>query len=345
MKRLILTSLVLAFFCTGFIFAEESAADKKSTIKAEKPATAQRPTVSKVTIGVGKIEYRAELSEADKNRRAYGIRGPAENTEAFVDMLTTALVKLKKFNVIERDRMNDLLKEQALGESGIIDESTAHKLGSVQGIDYVLLGAITQYGIDKKGIGTRGLLGRFDFAAGREKARMTVDIKIIDVETGSIAIAETVTETAEGAKAIETRQVAASSSSGQVLSDVMRKTANSVVHLIVSTLYPIKIVNLSSSGAIMLNYGSGLLQKKQVFDVFSQGEEIIDPDTGEVLGCEEEKIGRIEVTSVQAKFSKAKVLVGADKIKRGMICRLVSKEQLEREEKAKQKPKKKRLLF
>ncbi len=47
------------------------------------------------------------------------------------------------------------------------------------------------------------------------------------------------------------------------------------------------------------------------YTVYGVGEELIDPTTGLSLGKEESKIGRIEVTSVEEKFSKAKILEGS----------------------------------
>lgn len=72
----------------------------------------------KATIAVGEIEYRAKDSAENKHYRAYG-QDPREDTRAFVDMLTTALVKTKKFDVIERERMSEVLKEQGLSLEGI----------------------------------------------------------------------------------------------------------------------------------------------------------------------------------------------------------------------------------
>jgi hypothetical protein len=48
------------------------------------------------------------------------------------------------------------------------------------------------------------------------------------------------------------------------------------------------------------------------FDVYRQGEALVDPDTGMTLGAETEKIGRIKVTGVKDKFSIAAVVSGAD---------------------------------
>jgi hypothetical protein len=48
------------------------------------------------------------------------------------------------------------------------------------------------------------------------------------------------------------------------------------------------------------------------FDVYKQGEDLIDPDTGHSLGKEETKIGRVKVVSdmVNGKACKAQVVSG-----------------------------------
>ena len=61
-------------------------------------------------MAVGSIEYRAMDSSENKEYRAY-TGDTHEDTRAFGDMLTTALVKTNKFNVIEQDRMAEILQE------------------------------------------------------------------------------------------------------------------------------------------------------------------------------------------------------------------------------------------
>jgi hypothetical protein len=53
----------------------------------------------------------------------------------------------------------------------------------------------------------------------------------------------------------------------------------------------------------------------QVWRVFAVGEQMVDPDTKEVLGREEVAVGRIKITDVLPKFSKAEVIedLGVDK--------------------------------
>ena len=74
--------------------------------------------------------------ESNKRLCAYG-REPRKDTRAFVDMITTALVKTNKFNVMERDRLGEIAKEQGLQA---FSDGRFPTGVSVDGVDYILLG-------------------------------------------------------------------------------------------------------------------------------------------------------------------------------------------------------------
>ena len=69
--------------------------------------------------------------------------------------------------------------------------------------------------------------------------------------------------------------------------------------------YPVKVVDVEDSGQVLLNYGEGLLVPGDVYALLQQGKEIIDPDTGAVLGHKENLIGFVQVSEVTPKYSKA----------------------------------------
>ena len=290
----------------------------------------------KATIGVGEIEFRAMDSAENKRYRAYG-ENPREDTRAFVDMLTTAIVQTGKFNVVERDRMEEILKEQGLALEGIAGGGYEGSSFNLQGVDYIVTGAITEYG-------QKAQAARFGgFSGASETAAMAVDIRVLEVATGSIGIAETVRAEASMGGGFEIDGVAKTgeSDSSAALGDVMRKTARGVTRLIVSSIFPIRIVRVQSNGDVMLNYGKALLGEGDVLEVFSQGEAFTDPDTGEELGREEELIGKLSVASVQDRFSKAQVIEGQG-VADGMIARVTNEVV---NSKGEVKEKKKRRLF
>lgn len=84
------------------------------------------------------------------------------------ELFQDILVKAKAFNVIERRRIETVLKEQKLQQSGITDIEKAASLGKILNAQEILLGAIR--GLDNKKI---------------------VSLSIIDVESSKIIYSDT----------------------------------------------------------------------------------------------------------------------------------------------------------
>lgn len=85
----------------------------------------------------------------------------------------TALVKAGRFEVIERGLIQKLLEEQKLSMSGIVDETTATKIGKVLGVKAIISGSVMKL-----------------------QDVIEINARIIGVETGSIIAAENVKSTA-----------------------------------------------------------------------------------------------------------------------------------------------------
>ncbi|HEY4574827.1 MAG TPA: CsgG/HfaB family protein, partial [Thermoanaerobaculia bacterium] len=62
------------------------------------------------------------------------------------DVFVTELVKSGKFTVVDRERLDAMMQEKGLQQSGDIDPKTAIKLGKILGLNYLLTGAVTEYG-------------------------------------------------------------------------------------------------------------------------------------------------------------------------------------------------------
>jgi hypothetical protein len=106
------------------------------------------------------------------------------------------------------------------------------------------------------------------------------------------------------------------------LDDIQRDVVDKCVIKVIDAIYPIRIIAVNADGASVNRGEGGGLSVGDTLDVYAEGQEMIDPDTGEVLGSEETKVGRIRITQVLAKFSKAQVLGGSPAV--GQICRLAT---------------------
>src|SRR3954469_12536188 len=100
------------------------------------------------------------------------------------DVFVTELVKSGKFRVVEREQLEALMKEKGLTLSGDVDPKTAIRVGKLLGVNYLLTGAVTEYGNTNVGGGGGGVF------AGKKKFVAALNARIIDTSTGEIAWAD-----------------------------------------------------------------------------------------------------------------------------------------------------------
>ena len=103
---------------------------------------------------------------------------------AVMDMMVTELNKAGVFDLMERERLDYIAEEIRLGQSGLMDPSTAPAVGKIKGVQYTMTGAITLYYYNEKGSGfALPVLGS---ATQAKTAYVILDIRIIDNSTGQI---------------------------------------------------------------------------------------------------------------------------------------------------------------
>ena len=86
-------------------------------------------------------------------------------------------------------------------------------------------------------------------------------------------------------------------------------------------VFPIKILKIKGK-EVLLNRGSDSgIQRNTYYNVWLKGEAIKDPDTGEFLGYEEQKVGEVLIRELQPEFSRASISQDQG-VKVGAILRL-----------------------
>jgi curli biogenesis system outer membrane secretion channel CsgG len=163
MKRILSLALCAALLCVFALTLTASAADKST-----KPRLAV-------------LEFK---NKADNQYWWHG------GAEAMQDVFVTELVKSGQFRVVEREQLAALMQEKGLALSGDVDPSTAVKMGKLLGVNYLLTGAVTEYGITDKG-GHGSGIGRLPgFSAGKRSFVAAVNARLIDTSTGEIVWAD-----------------------------------------------------------------------------------------------------------------------------------------------------------
>lgn len=245
----------------------------------------------------------------------------------FRAMLETAIIKTRKMEVMEREQAGSVVHEQGLGQVGLT--TRGGKVGGLTGVDYNVYGTITKFGSKKTGFHIQGGTGVTSLIPGmgsmalgslgskEVETEMAVDIKITDVSTGKIVIAETVDASVKQGSAFTVGGIKQASASADPFADVQRVVAARIAEALVTARIPIKVIAIQKDGTLILNYGNVFFAPGDRLIVFAVGEVFVDPDTGEKLGAEETELGVVEVTRSQAKFSRAKIVGEPFEVKKG----------------------------
>jgi len=246
------------------------------------------------------------------------------------DMLTTALVKSGKFIVIERAEFDKVLEEQKLGQSGVVTPESAPKVGKALGVELLVIGSVSEFGTKQNTVG--GGVSIFGGGITKKTAHAAVDIRLVNTTSGEVIAAEK-EEGSESTTGVSVRYDDMDFSDVSNWNDTdigkaCREAVDNCVKLITDNMEKVpwsgKVLKVNNDGTLLMKPGSeGNVTIGQEFDIYREGEELKDPDTGASLGSEETKVGSIKVIedALKGKASKATITDGKD-IKAGDIVRV-----------------------
>ncbi|MBZ0113587.1 MAG: CsgG/HfaB family protein [Thermoanaerobaculia bacterium] len=153
----------------------------------------KRTLVAVLSLTIGFVALMPAMASAEKPRIAVlEFKSKADNTwwynngaAAAQDVFVTELVKSGKFRVIEREQLAALMQEKNLSLSGDVDPSTAVRAGKLLGVDYLLTGALTEYGSSENEVS-----GGYRFQAKKKNFEAAMNARLIHTETGEIVWAD-----------------------------------------------------------------------------------------------------------------------------------------------------------
>lgn len=245
-----------------------------------------------------------------------GVRIPAsEISRQFNQKLVTEMTQTRRFTILDREYMEEFLREKNLVLSGDAPVAEQMKIGEVLGVDYLLIGTISEANLKRTPytIQVTGETG-YDYSAA-----FVADYRIMVMATRQVKWSDSVT-LALGND--EINRLAPSLRPDQLQQALLTKAAKNIVHKAMANIYPLRIVKVQPNGEVILNQGGVTVKNGDILDVFSNGEKVIDPYTGESLGSSESWVATIKISRVIPKMSYARVVKGEySLIKNGSICR------------------------
>jgi curli biogenesis system outer membrane secretion channel CsgG len=220
----------------------------------------------------------------------------------------------RKFDVVSRSDLADVIKEQDLGASGNVDSKTAAKAGKLAGAKYLLVATVDDFDdyIEKATFAGTGQ------TATKRVFRFSIVGKLYDSTTGKLIESANFQTGNDEFKQIQMDRNYTEKNgelSDEMMVGIARSMAEKIALHIADVIFPAKVL-IKRDNIVTINRGEGGgVAEGDVFNVFAQGEELKDPDTGESLGREEVKVGQVKISQVNAKTSQAQVMedTGIDK--------------------------------
>ena len=110
---------------------------------------------------------------------------PEVSASSATDMFTTALVKSRRFAVLERQRLNEgVLREKQMNSQGMTTGNAAQS--RLTGSDYVFQGTVSEANADASSDGVGATFRGLGLESSGQKAIIAVDVRVIDAHNGAV---------------------------------------------------------------------------------------------------------------------------------------------------------------
>jgi curli biogenesis system outer membrane secretion channel CsgG len=227
---------------------------------------------------------------------------------AAADILEGELQRSGKFTMVSHSGMDEVLNLQAVGQSGVMDASTAMQAGRLIGANAIINGSVTEFGIKKSGVSVPGIIGTRTLVA-----RAVVDVHLIDGTTGVILLSETGEGTAE-TTATKILNIGDEGTYDETLAGkALRGAIQSLVGKVVSRMETVPwqgYVLSEENGLVWITGGQDLgLRKGMQFEVTTLPKQVTAPN-GKTYALPGQLKGALRVVEVMPDISQASLVHG-----------------------------------
>jgi len=239
-----------------------------------------------------------------------------------------------RLTVVERKKVDTLMKEQDFGASGRVARGSAARIGRIRGADLTLMGDIVVFGRDDRrrsgaaGVGVLGVGGAVGGYKQEDKAVVVLNFRLADTETSEIVLtgeargeSKRVSKGAGGfffggafgaGGAVDMRS---SNFAETIIGEATIDAVNQLCAQLNGQANPGGLANSRtddldarvadfSNGSLIINAGANAgLAPGQTFTVYRKGQEVKDPVTGEVLDVQTDRIGVMTITTVRERIA------------------------------------------
>lgn len=245
--------------------------------------------------------------------------------QGVADEFVTEFLNINKFRLIEREQIERVIAEQDFGESGRVDAKTAAKIGKILGVDFLVMGRVTEFSLKSSEVSGISLKKGIGLGVKSTNAIVAIDARLVDATTAEIICSVT----GKGSKRSTNLSVAVEWEAIAFDSDEFRKTNLGIAtrEAVASAAQQLGdkayasgrgpaqptelsgVVAYASGNKVIINIGSSSGTKQDMVFVVSRVLELVkDPTTDEVIDEVTQVVAEIKVTEVKDKSATCTVL-------------------------------------
>ena len=262
-------------------------------------AAASSALAQRETIAVGAVKVTPAVATKLSNARK--TLSSEQMSQSLMEQFINSLNATRKFQVVVRSDLKDLITDD--------DKSRALNPDKQKGFNLAETKYLTVLTVDDYEDQTQRLEQKItNTTLTKRTIRLSLIAKIY--ETGSGKLLESTSKSISSTDAQQTLNEASNDAevTDSLIRTVVKDSADWAATQVADVIFPVKVI-AKTDKTVTVNRGEGSgVAADQVWRVFAVGKEMIDPDTKEILGREEVEIGKVRITDVLPKFSRATVL-------------------------------------
>lgn len=266
-----------------------------------------------------------------ENRTSFDSGGDYKLGTGMADQLTDALVQSGHFLVLERQTLSDVIGEQDLAASGRVSKAASARIGKLRAAQFLVKGTITEFTPNNTGTGQSVSFMGLNVGSDKGESHVGLIVRLIDTTTGVVIISKRVeTKVPTGGFNVgftfNTFGFKSNSFKNTSLGKATQIAIDEAVAFIAKELrnkpFEGRIIKTKGKKGVLISAGArNGVSVGDSFAVYSIGEELKDPYTGEILGFEEKKAGMMKVTSVKPRYSEGVMEKKSLRVKTGDLIR------------------------
>ena len=262
-------------------------------------ATAFSALAQRETIAVAPVKVNSAVTAKMANARK-SLSGE-QMSQSLMEHCIHGIQATRRFQVVVRSDLREILTDDDTARGLSLEKQKALNLAETK--------YLTVLTVDDYEDQTQRLEQKIsNTTLTKRTIRLSLIAKIYEASSGKLL--ESTSKSISSTDAQQTLNEASNDAevTDSLIRTVVKESADWAATQVADVIFPVKVI-AKADKTVTVNRGEGTgVAVDQVWRVFAVGKELIDPDTQEVLGKEEVEVGKVRITDVLPKLSKATVV-------------------------------------